>query len=752
MAMQSTPTLNFTVDKASAIKPDTMQLSQLLANDGALPQSALKKNGNHVKRKSDEELLADANSELNGELAQEQPLQLAQAEIISAESAAATSAEVTASAMSVAEATEIGMTAAGGGTTSAVLAADANAVAIGAEAAGAIGVANASTVAVAATAAVTSATIPAVTSAGAATTAAAATEVAAGAVGAAVVGTEAAAGAVGAAVATEAAAGAAGAAVATEAAVGAAGAAGAAVTTEAAVGAAGAAGAATTAAAASSTGGIGAILGSAGVSTGAAIAGATVMGLGVGVVASGKDDPANAAPVAASDTFTTDEESPLNISVADLLGNDRDAEGNPLSLTSVANGTGGTVIRNTDGTITFTPEPNFSGVATFSYIVSDGTSASTGQVSVNVTAVNDAPLNTVPGLQTVAEDTDRTINGISVFDADGSDVTVTLSASNGVLTLSGTTGLNFSLGSGLNDASMSFSGTQTDINLALSGLVYRANPDYNGADTITVTTSDSNPTTASSTIAVNVTPVNDAPVAADDILTDILTAINLTPIKEDDLVPDITFAALTGNDSNSNSNGPANEVGQTLTITGVTSVVGGIVSIMNGQIKFILAPDFNGTASFDYTVQDNGTSGSNNAATPLTDIGRASFTVNPVAEAPRLFANTLTVSEGGTVTIGAANFANVDADTDILKYVFTVSGLTGGKFVLATDQLFSAITTFTAELVNANQIKFMHDGGEFQPSYLTSVALIVAGLPTLASVPAVATINFTNVNDAPVAT
>lgn len=247
MTTQSTftPRLNHnsSVDKAWLIKPDTMQSPQLLANDGVLPQSALKKkNGSHIKRKTEEELLADANSELNGESAQEQPLQISQAEI------EAIDAEVTTSAAS-----ETG--------TATIEASDAE---------------------------VTTSTTPA----------------AAAETGTATVGEG---------------------------------------TTTAVVATGADAATAATATAASSAGGIGAILGSAGVGTGTAIAGAAAMGLGVGIVATGKDDPANAAPVAASDTFTTDEEISLNLTVADLLGNDRDAEGNPLSLASVTSGTGGTV-------------------------------------------------------------------------------------------------------------------------------------------------------------------------------------------------------------------------------------------------------------------------------------------------------------------------------------------------------------------------------------------------------------------------
>ncbi|MEQ1814590.1 MAG: tandem-95 repeat protein, partial [Candidatus Nitrotoga sp.] len=590
------------------------QLPQLLANDGVLSQSVSKKNGSHVKRKTDEELLAGENSELesggeNGESAQE-PLQLAQAEITGAAAAATADTAVAAGA----------------------------------------------TTAVAADAAV-------------------------------------------------------------------------------------AAGATT----ASSAGGIGAILSSAGVGTGTAIAGAAAMGLGVGIVATDSEDtPNNAAPVAVSDTFTTGEDTPLNIAAAALLGNDRDAEGNSLSLTSVTNGTGGTVVLNADGTITFTPAANFNGTATFDYTITDGTGSSSAAVQVNVTALNDAPRNTVPGLQTVAEDTNLTINGISVLDADGSNVTVILSANNGLLTLSGITGLSFTQGSGTTDTSMTFSGTQANINNALNGLVYRANPDYNGAnittDTVTVTTSDDNSAIADSTIAVNVTPVNDAPVAADNSLSDVV---------EDSGVRNISIASLLANDVDGDA-----EIAQTLTITSLANVVGGTAVVNGSNIDFTPTADFNGTASFDYTVQDNGTTGSNATPAPLIDTGRVSFTVTPLNEAPRLVANALTISEGGTVTMGAANFANVDADTagDLLVYTFTVSAVTNGNFVLASNPAVP-IFSFTAEQVRAGSIQFIHNGGEAAPSFNTLVTgtdngFAIPGAPTI---PAPATINFTNVNDAPVA-
>ena len=95
-------------------------------------------------------------------------------------------------------------------------------------------------------------------------------------------------------------------------------------------------------------------------------------------------------------------------------------------------------------------------------------------------------------------------SAISVFDADTANLTVTLSAEYGVLTLSGTTGLNFSGGDGTSDAAMTFSGTQAAINAALDGMTFTPDADYTGPATVSITTSDGNSTTAPETVAINI--------------------------------------------------------------------------------------------------------------------------------------------------------------------------------------------------------------------------------------------------------
>ena len=59
-------------------------------------------------------------------------------------------------------------------------------------------------------------------------------------------------------------------------------------------------------------------------------------------------------------------------------------------------------------------------------------------------------------------------------------------------------------------ASVTIAGTAAQINAALAGLAYTGNLDFNGADTLTVATSDGT-ATDTDTIAITVNAVNDAP-------------------------------------------------------------------------------------------------------------------------------------------------------------------------------------------------------------------------------------------------
>ena len=127
----------------------------------------------------------------------------------------------------------------------------------------------------------------------------------------------------------------------------------------------------------------------------------------------------------------------------------------------------------------------------------DGISTVTDIRQIQVISVNDAPVNSSPGAQAFNQDTTRVFstgggNAISVndIDAGANPVQITLTATHGVLTLSGIVGLTFSTGDGTADASMTFQGTLGAVNTALQGLGYAPNSGYSGSASITLATND----------------------------------------------------------------------------------------------------------------------------------------------------------------------------------------------------------------------------------------------------------------------
>ena len=172
---------------------------------------------------------------------------------------------------------------------------------------------------------------------------------------------------------------------------------------------------------------------------------------------------------------------------------------------------GGTVVRLdpnntpsdlTDDQVRFVPALNFNGTAKFTYsagIVGDTIPDDVGvnTVTVTVNAVNDAPLNSVPGLQQTTEDVPLIFsaannNRLSVadIDADPAGVQVALTAVGGKLTLGATAGLAFTSGDGLSDPALVFSGTTAAVNAALAGLVFAPTEHFNGTATLAIATND----------------------------------------------------------------------------------------------------------------------------------------------------------------------------------------------------------------------------------------------------------------------
>jgi CSLREA domain-containing protein len=203
--------------------------------------------------------------------------------------------------------------------------------------------------------------------------------------------------------------------------------------------------------------------------------------------------PVNDAPVAQGQTVTTLEDSPNFITLVAS-----DVDNNPLTYTVVSGPSHGTLTGTGSGR-SYVPAANFNGADSFTFKVTDtaGADSATATVSINVTAVNDPPVNIVPNPQ--ATDQNATLvfsaansNAISVADLDaGSDpLRVTLTATRGTLTLGSTAGLTFVTGDGSDDVTMTFNGALGNVNAALNGLAFKPESRYAGSASLQISTSD----------------------------------------------------------------------------------------------------------------------------------------------------------------------------------------------------------------------------------------------------------------------
>ena len=232
------------------------------------------------------------------------------------------------------------------------------------------------------------------------------------------------------------------------------------------------------------------------------------------------------------------------------------------------------------------------------------------QVPENIQNVIEARLDEVNNTAPVA-------NSQSVTTAEDAQKQITLTASdfnvNNVLTYTIVTP----------PAHGSLTGTGNTLN-------YMPDQDYFGSDSFTFKVNDGGTDSNVATVNINVTAVNDSPVAVND-------------SKETSEDTPLTFSAadLTANDTA----GPANENSQTLTVASVitTPDTHGTASLSNGQVTYTPAGNYNGTASFDYQVCDNGTT--NGSLDAKCVIATVNLNVTSVNDAPDAVNDSATVAE-----------------------------------------------------------------------------------------------------------
>jgi alpha-tubulin suppressor-like RCC1 family protein len=320
-------------------------------------------------------------------------------------------------------------------------------------------------------------------------------------------------------------------------------------------------------------------------------------------------------PAVADDAVDVPEDT---ATVIDVLANDGDPDGDPLTITSVGAAAHGTTSTN-GATVRYVPAADYCGPDSFTYTSSDGSLSASGTVAVSVLCNGDSPRPT-PDTASTPEDTAVDIDVLANDnDPDGDS-----------LSLTGTLGQPA-------HGSVAVEGGQVR---------YVPDPDYCGADTFSYVVSDGT-LTATGSVEIDVTCVNDPPVAAPDAASTNEDVTVHVHVLTNDTDPD----------------------GQPLTVANVSDPAHGTaVGAIDDAVAYTPDPDFFGTDSFTYDAVDP--TGASSTAT-------VTVTVLPVDDPVQLAAvpdQTLAWGDPFTVL-----FAGTDIDGDPISY--SVSPLAPGMDV-----------------------------------------------------------------------
>ncbi|HEX8521233.1 MAG TPA: hypothetical protein VF669_03185, partial [Tepidisphaeraceae bacterium] len=450
--------------------------------------------------------------------------------------------------------------------------------------------------------------------------------------------------------------------------------------------------------------------------------------------------------------------------------------------------------------LSYAPSANYNGSASISITTDDqgntgsgGNLSDSSTISITVNAVNDAPVNNVPGAQMIDEDNALIFssgNGNRIFVSDldvaSGNLTVTLSASHGVLTLSQLTGLLFSTGDGSGDAVMTFSGTVAAINAALDGLTFLPNLNYNGPASVSITSDDGGNTGSggnlSDTDTVNITvkAVNDAPVnnvpgpqVTDEDTTLVFSSGNGNAISILDVdagegtgIVQVTLTSTHGALSLSQVIGLSFATGDgsadySMTFTGTIAAIN---AALNG-LSFAPDADYNGPASITLTTNDQANTGSGGT---LTDTSTINITVDAINDAPTLVTTGGTSSfteNGGPIIVDAVIVVDDIDNATLSGAVAQIVGYVPGEDVLGfTNQngivgLWDSITGTLTLLGSASVSDYQqalrsitYNNTSEAPSAAARTIRFTVNDGALDSATADKSVSVTAINDAPVIT
>ncbi len=368
----------------------------------------------------------------------------------------------------------------------------------------------------------------------------------------------------------------------------------------------------------------------------------------------------NDPPVALVDSYATDEDTLLTVSIPGVLSNDYDPDDGPLPINAVivSNTTNGTIILNGNGSFSYEPDFNFYGNDLFTYRAYDGMNYSNNAtVTIIINQIIDPPFAQNDNYF-VIEDTVFIENSPGILSND-----------------SNPDGLFSSL-----TAVQITNTTHGNVTVHSNGsFVYIPNENYTGIDSFIYKAFNGVDYSDNATVTLNILNVNDPPIAFNDtyytIEDNILTVYPIGVLEND---TDIDSSVLTG-------------------ILLSNTTFGDINFVSDGSFTYIPNPDFHGYDSFTYQAFD-GINSSNIATVSI-------FVLN-TNEIPIAGNDSYTVNEDTLLSISSSGVLINDSDPDssplALTSVISMDAVHGsvllnsdGSFEYMPDDNYTGIDTFT---------------------------------------------------------
>lgn len=341
-----------------------------------------------------------------------------------------------------------------------------------------------------------------------------------------------------------------------------------------------------------------------------------------------------------------------------------------------------------------------------------------GTIHLDVSPVNDAPVNVLPDDPQVAqEDEPFVIQGLQVKDVDAGNgiMEVRLSVEHGTLTLSAGSGVTLT-GNGTGDVVLT--GTLADLNALLSGgVTYQGDPDFHGNDALTMVTDDRGNTGSGGALSdtdvlpILVQPVNDAPVnqlpttpqVAQEDQPFTIHGLQVSDVDAGNSPLSVTLSVLHGTLELAAGSGVtvSGSGSNTLVLSGSQDAINALLA---GGVTYQGEQDFNGQDALTMVTNDLGNTGSGG---PLSDTDVLPIEVEPVNDAPvTQVPGSLQVKEDGSLSLTGISVKDVDAGSAPISMVLRVEHgvltLLGAAGAVSVQGAGTSVVTLVGSLDDLN--------------------------------------------------